>query len=106
MLAKKYRLPIQTVLGKSGATSKNSLFTVKVFPNTLPHCRFGVIISKKVAALATERNCLRRTIFSACEGFLKNKGSKDILIIAAPFAAKAEAEDLKMQIHKILAHII
>ena len=33
MLAKKYRLPIQTVLGKSGATSKSPLSAKYVLKN-------------------------------------------------------------------------
>jgi len=72
----------------------------------MPHCRFGVVISKKVAALATERNRLRRIIFSACETFLKSKESRDILIITAPLAAKTEAKDLKMEISKILTRVL
>ena len=106
MLAKKYRLPIQTVLGKSGATSKNSLFTVKIFPSPLPYCRFGIIISKKTSARATKRNYIRRQFFSAIEPFIKKEAGKDILIIVAPAAMRAGSIELRTNIAEALEKIL
>lgn len=59
MLAKKFRLLFPTrFLAQKQLRSK--FFTLKYGQNTLPHSRFGFIISKKTAPLAVERNKVKR----------------------------------------------
>ena len=82
MLKKKYRLPIQETIKKNGRTIRTPFFLIKVFPNNLPHSRFGVIVSKKVAKEATARNRLKRIIFSCLDP--KAKAGADFLIILSP----------------------
>ena len=108
MLAKKYRLPIQSVIGKNGESFKTPFFLVKKFPGGFPYPRFGVIISKKVSDKATERNRLKRIIFSAIESFLaeqKNKlPAKDFLIIVSPKIKELEKEKIIEQINLCSKH--
>lgn len=82
MLAKKYRLPIQSVVEKNGRVVKTPFFLIKVFPSQFPYSRFGIIISKKVAPKAAARNKIKRIIFSALNP--DRKPAKDFLIIAGP----------------------
>ena len=79
MLAKKYRLPIAEFLDKKAEVKRSLYFTVKTFVTTLPYSRFGIIISKKVAPKATDRNRIKRLVFSHCSP--KTGAPRDVLII-------------------------
>jgi len=64
MLAKKYKLPIQSFLAKKPkVTGKTNFFMVRQLPNNFDYSRFGVVISKKVSASAVVRNKIKRIIF-------------------------------------------
>ena len=92
MLAKKYRLPIQEFIGRNGKTIKTPFFLFTIFSSQFSYSRFGIIISKKVATQATQRNKLRRTIFSACNP--KENSGKDFLIIVSPKIKELEKEEI------------
>ncbi|MDD5430985.1 MAG: ribonuclease P protein component [Candidatus Pacebacteria bacterium] len=96
MLAKKYRLPIQTVLGKGGKANKSRYFLLKVFLNDFPFNRFGVIISKKVAKNSSDRNRIKRLIFNNLQKSVKSEksGGKDFLIIVSPQIMSADKEEV------------
>ncbi len=104
MIAKKYKLPIQRVLRKKAdAMSGSNFFSVKVFNNSLPISRFGIVISKKVSAKATERNKIKRKIFNFIQKRkIYLKGGKDFLIIVKPIAKNISNELLKKELQKIL----
>ena|SRR3989344_3524288 len=104
MLAKKFRLPIQDVLGKRGATIKALNFLIKIFPNNLGYNRFGVIISKKVAKQSTKRNKIKRIFFNSLKTFLfSGKMKSDYLIIVSPKITELKKEDIKKLLNKFLA---
>lgn len=102
MLAKKYRLPIQSVIGKKEwGKLKTPFFLIKIFSNQFSYARFGIIISKKVAPKATARNRIKRIIFSACNP--KENAGKDFLIIANPKIKELGKEEIKKLLNKFLA---
>lgn len=104
MIAKKYKLPIQQVLKKKAdSISGGNFFSVKIFNNSLPISRFGIVISKKVSAKATERNKIKREAFNLIQkrkSYLK--GGKDFLIIVKPIVKNLSKELLKNELQKIL----
>jgi len=63
MLAKKYRLPIQEFVKKSGKSYKSRHFLLKIFYSKGAHSRFGIVISKKVSPKAIARNKIKRRTF-------------------------------------------
>lgn len=93
MLAKKYRLPIQSVLSKKGVTRKGRYFLVKVFPAVTTHSRVGVVVSAKVAAQATTRNNLKRRIYDAAMLLLPSLPPHDYEIICLIGAEQVPARD-------------
>jgi len=106
MLAKKFRLPIQSVFSKKGQSVKTNYFLVKIFPNQLSYPRVGVVVSKKVDARATKRNKLRRMIFSEIENcFQKQKAclpaGRDFLIIVSPSFANLAKTDAEKRVKEI-----
>ncbi|MBU4348105.1 ribonuclease P protein component [Patescibacteria group bacterium] len=116
MLAKKYRLPIQSVLRKNGHSFKSRYFLFKVFSRPIEldttqktdFNRFGVIISKKVSKKATDRNQLKRIVFDFVKKFIfsqsKNKiGKFDILIILSPGVAKLKKIDIIKELNESLS---
>lgn len=108
MLAKKYRLPIQLFPHTRLHTLRNQYFTVKVTANSLAYSRFGVLVSKKVAKNATERNKFRRRVFQfvRTNAFGAQKTPfRDILIILSPAAATLPAESFKSSLKEILLQI-
>jgi len=65
VLAKKYRLTAKKDfqhLYKNRKSYQTEFFFVKYLANTLDHSRFAVVISKKVAARAVDRNKNKRRI--------------------------------------------
>ncbi|MDO8442685.1 MAG: ribonuclease P protein component [bacterium] len=108
MLAKKYRLPIQSVLNKSGQTFRSRSFLIKVFSNQLEFNRFGVVISKKVSKLAVKRNLLKRMVLDAAKKFVsdENKNKFDILIIISPAMIKMEKADIIKELEESLQKIL
>lgn len=65
MLAKPFRLTKRDMdrLYKKGANLRQDFIFARVLANRTDHCRFAVVISKKVLAQATDRNRLRRLIY-------------------------------------------
>lgn len=101
MLAKKYRLPIQTVIGKNGQSFRGRYFLLKIFPNSMPHNRFGIIISKKLAVKATRRNSLKRAIFHVLENYIfSGKEKKDFLIIVSSGVKELDKEGVNKQLRE------
>lgn len=102
MLAKRYRLPIQSFVKKAGQTRKSRHFLLKLFSSEGAHFRVGVIISRKVAAKATKRNQLKRTIFNFFRKNFQSLQIKDYLVIVLPGTANLKKEQIEEELNKIL----
>lgn len=69
-------------LNKEGVTHRTPLFTFITTPNSTPHSRFAVILSRKFSPLAVNRNRIKRLITDTLRLHLdKLPASQDILII-------------------------
>lgn len=104
MLAKRYKLPIDEFIKRKPVKSyRFDFFGAKIGINNFPYSRFGFVISKKTAKKATQRNLIKRIIFSEIQ---KNKlhlqPGKDILIIANPKIVNLSKEEIKTEIQKEL----
>ena len=108
MLAKQYRLPIQTVLNKSGRTFRSRSFLIKLFLNKLDFNRFGVVISKKVSKLAVKRNLIKRIVLDSAKKFVltENKNKVDVLIIISPAMIKMEKADIIKELEEAFREIL
>lgn len=106
MLAKKYRLPIQSISKKSGRSFRGHYFLFKIFPNNLSFNRFGIIISKKVAKKSTERNKLKRLFFNVLKEYIfsAQKSANDYLIIVSPNISKLEPQEIKKELKIIFKY--
>ena len=91
MLSKKYRLPVQSVLGIRGTVRRSRYFLMKIFPAAVGYPRLGVVVSTAVASRATVRNRLRRLIYTAGRALLPKAQLADYLVIIQPPAAAADA---------------
>ncbi|HEY4500070.1 MAG TPA: ribonuclease P protein component [Candidatus Paceibacterota bacterium] len=106
MLPKKYRLPIQGVVGrKSRFTKKSDIFLLKFFNSTLPHCRFGIIVSKQVAAKAVERNQIKRSIFQALQTYITMIPSMDVLIIVSSAIKRVPKAEIILQLEQCFKNV-
>ena len=108
MLARKHRLPIQWIIQRNGKVIKTPYFLLKIFPNNLEFCRFGIIISKKVDSRSSVRNKIKRIIFQSVRLHLKNQsaGGKDFLIILSPVAGILKKQELTQVIEETFNKII
>ncbi|MEK7463240.1 MAG: ribonuclease P protein component [Patescibacteria group bacterium] len=108
MLAKKYRLPIQSVLNKSGRTFRGRSFLIKAFSNQADFNRFGVVISKKVDKRAVKRNWIKRIVLDTAKKFVvaENKNKFDVLIIVYPAMIKLEKADIIKELEEALNKIV
>ena len=60
------------------------------------------MISKKVAAKATQRNKLKRAVFNFFRLYIAKLPVKDYLVILHPPAAQAEKKEFLENLYKIL----
>lgn len=107
MLAKKYRLPIQFVLNKSGRTFRGRSFLIKTFSSQLDFNRFGVVISKKVSKLAVKRNLIKRIVLDTTKKFVvaENRNKFDVLIIISPAMIKIGKADIIKELEEALVKL-
>lgn len=106
MLPKKYRLPIQSVVGKkSHFTKKSDIFLIKFFDSTLSYRRFGVIVGKQVAAKATERNRIKRIIFQVVRAHTTTTPVMDVLILTNPLIARVPKTEIILQLEQSLKNV-
>ena len=107
MLAKKFRLPIQS-FGRPGANQKikivrSEYFTVKSRPNDLGFSRFGTVISRKVSKSAVKRNKIKRIIFNFIRlNKLHLKPGRDVLIIVSPKVAQITKTEIEEKIKSLV----
>ena len=102
MLAKKYRLPIQEFIKKSGKSYKSRYFLLKIFRSGGKHGRFGVVISKKVSAKATTRNKIKRSIFDFFSRHIAKLPIEDYLVIVLSGAAEIDKKEFSQELNKLL----
>jgi len=103
MLAKKQRLPIQTVASPNRVIRAGGL-TLKAFPTNLPYSRFGVIVPKAVAKTAVLRNRLKRAAFSVFASYKPVGKPADLLCIVGkgvPLLKDAMMEELLKLLQKL-----
>jgi|SRR3990167_10826702 len=101
MLKKKHRLPIQFFLKRNGFTTKSRFFLLKEFISNQSENRLGVIISKKVSKLATQRNKIKRAIFSFFQLHKSSPQLRDFLIIVMAGAAELGKNEIISELKKL-----
>ena len=102
MLAKKYRLPVQIALKKRYRSLKSLYFSVKVLPGELEYSRFGVVISKKTAKKAVDRNRLKRIIYDLAGAHKDDISVGDYIISILPPAASLSKDELKKEFYGLI----
>jgi len=99
MLSRKLRLSNQTditSLKNSKNQSSNSLLSIKRSPNRLTHNRVGIIVSKKVARNAADRNKLKRRLSHIVFNWVKtNHPPTDLLLFPKKSTLKTDYKNLE-----------
>lgn len=93
MLKKEFRLrqPVRTF----SRTFTTQLFTLRVADNNLSYNRYGFIVSKRISALATKRNRVRRVFRSCIEAMvIQIKTGYDMVFILRKKATELSRNDL------------
>ncbi|MBI2013164.1 MAG: ribonuclease P protein component [Candidatus Colwellbacteria bacterium] len=106
MLAKRFRLPVNTFPARARILYRGRFLTLKTSLNHLSYNRIGFIVTKKSAPKATQRNRLRRkvfdsfgrsTLFSVKTGTLLrpagSAGHMDLLVLLKPIKLDADGEE-------------
>ena len=102
MLAKKYRLPIQEFVKKSGKSYKSRHFLLKIFYSKGAHSRFGIVISKKVSPKAIARNKIKRRTFDFFGRYIAKLPIEDYLVIVLSGAAEVDENEFLQELSKLL----
>ncbi|MEZ4156620.1 MAG: ribonuclease P protein component [Candidatus Paceibacterota bacterium] len=85
MLAKKYRLPVQSTLKKRAeTTARGRYFLIKKYKASHSYARIAFVVSTKVSKKAVERNRVRRALYSAAGTVLDSVKVFDYVVIASP----------------------
>ncbi len=106
MVASSYRLSRAEfpAFFASGKRYHSAHFTLVV--STYSECKVSVVVSKKVAKTAVDRNRLRRRAYGVVERLLKVNPPKGVFIIMyKPGALRASREALQIELEALLAQI-
>jgi len=102
MLRKKYKLPIQSFVGKRGEISKTPYFLLRKFASGSEYSRFGVTISVKAAPKATDRNRMKRLIYDFAAKTGKKLPTADYWVSVLPDAMNLPKKQFMRELEKIL----
>jgi len=102
-LAKHYRLTtsneFKRVFQKGKAFREKGIF-LKIRTGEAETSRIGIIVSKKVAKKATERNRIRRLLAEAIRKNLNEiKTGRDIVVVALPGFKEKKTQDVEKIVH-------
>jgi RNase P protein component len=90
MLAKKYRLPVQSVLNKKGRLIRGRYLFIRVFDARQAYSRFAVIIGNSVDARSSWRNGMRRLLYNALKRRILTQPRVDAVITLQKAAHAAD----------------
>ena len=75
-------------LRENGVSRAHPLLVMRAMPNSLPHARFGFVVSKRAAPLSVTRNRVRRRLREIVRT-LEVQDGWDVLLIARQRTAEA-----------------
>ena len=84
-----------------GKVSRNKLFLLKKHPNQLTYSRFAVVVSKKIAKRAVERNYLKRRFVNALKTISTTLPVSDYVFILNSDVKDIQYKDLLANIEHI-----
>jgi len=108
MLAKKFKLPVQSFIDLHPKTFFQAYFTIKKAPNRFPYPRLAVVVGKRVSESAVKRNKIRRAVYEGINEIFSSPSSKlqseDILIIVKPEIKKITPKEISSLIKNYLVN--
>jgi ribonuclease P protein component len=106
MLSKKQRLNREdfSVVFKSGKRKQSDYCTL--ISRAAPDFRAAVVVSKKVAKTAVERNSIRRRVYALLSTCGLTKGRQNLIVIVKPEAAKLNKNQFGAEFKKVLGGMI
>lgn len=107
MLSKKYRLTRRQInlIYKKGKGQKFEILGLKSLAVNLPFPRFAIVVPLAVLKKATDRNRLRRVVFTEIDQVLKNKGIQNKDYIIRFYKAPADEKVLRQIIQKVFQDV-
>lgn len=99
MLAKKFRLPVNTFPARAKVLYRGRFLTLKTSSNHLSYNRIGIIVTKKSVPYATQRNRLRRKVFGLLgeevgkPSYVKTTEGRDLLVLLKPIKLDEDGEE-------------
>ena len=105
MLARSFRLQKKDIdrIYKKGKVLRQDSFLVRILLNPTGHCRFSVVISKKVLPKAHDRNRAKRLVY---EFLQKNQNLyQNLHLDIALFPKNFHEENTLLTLNKILSEL-
>ncbi len=88
---------------KKGESFKSGFILLKVAPNSLDMCRFGIVVSQKVSKKAVVRNKIRRRLSEIIRlNFMQAQKSADIAVVGLPGLQNKNFTDTKEMLVTVL----
>ncbi len=107
MLNKTQRLSTNRIswLLKKGFKFSNEWFSLKFHLNKEPHSRYSIVVSKKIKALATDRNLIRRQVYEIIRKSPATLPPTDYMIIIKPKFAELSYANKSIYLQETLQKI-
>lgn len=103
MISKKHRLttPRFDAVFASGVVFRSKHFLVRILPNS-PTPAFAVVVGKKIAKTAVQRNALRRKVFQCLSRYIQEKKNMRGEYVFFLRSADISTDELCDEIHRVL----
>lgn len=116
MIAKKYRIPREKIslIMEKGADMRSRLFIIRYIKNNEQFNRYRVIISRKLASKAIQRNRLRRQIYEVArlDEKLDQKSEEsvreihfDLVLIPKKIILEAPFKEIESDLKKVVTNL-
>lgn len=103
MIAKKYRLPVQSMRGKRGLLIKGRYFSITVFPAIKEYAQVAVVVGTAVDKRASTRNRIKRVLYDGVFATLRKGAPRAIIVRALPAVKEIPKHAILDELSKLLA---
>lgn len=103
MLAKKYRLPVQSVLNVKGRLIRGRYLNIVVYPSVKKYVQVGVVVPIAYSDKAVARNALKRAIYDGLDWQATKMPVRSFVVRVTKVAHNADSRAILDELRQLVS---